>query len=123
MSESTTKIRPAVPAKADHAFSIPTLGLGTVVGRSTKLSDEVLKALEASERTAVEAVGQFVISIEEALPQEVTASSDAAKKITESGLEMVDRVIHAQHDFLHRVIDGTAKSLRSHDSVGHHTAE
>jgi hypothetical protein len=36
-----------------------------------------------------------VIAIEEALPQEVASTSDVAKKITEAGLQMVDRFIHA----------------------------
>ena len=34
-----------------------------------------------------------------------------AKKITESGLEMADRLVHTQYDFLRKVIDSAGKSL------------
>ena len=116
MPESITKIRPAVNTHADEQLGIiPAARLSSVVDRSTKLSAEILKALETSERAAVEALGQFVITIEEAFPQEVTGTADVAKKITESGLQMVDRLVHAQHEFLSSAISSTAQllSLRS----------
>jgi hypothetical protein len=110
MTEVTTKPRPVVKTEADHQPKIIP-AMGGVIDRTTRLSDEVLKSLEASERAAIEALGQFVIAIEEALPQEVASTSDVAKKITEAGLQMVDRLVHAQHDFLRNAIDSTAKSL------------
>jgi hypothetical protein len=71
----------------------------------------VLKSLEAGERAAIDAVGQFLLSVEEALPQEVAGTSEVARKITESGLEMVDRLVHTEFDFLRDVVDSTAKSI------------
>jgi hypothetical protein len=71
-----------------HAVGIPAARLAGVVDRAGKLSDELLKSLETSERAAIEAVGRFVITIEEALAHEVTGTADVAKLITESGLEM-----------------------------------
>ncbi len=67
----------------------------------------------AAERAAIEALGQFVITIEEALPQEVAGTSEVAKMVTESGLEMTDRLVHAQYDVLRDVIASVAKSLSS----------
>jgi hypothetical protein len=61
--------------------------------------------------------GQFVITVEEAVPEEVAATFEVAKKITESGLEMVDRLVHAEVDFLCNAIDSTAKSLSSRDGA------
>jgi hypothetical protein len=90
------------------------------VDRGAELSDGVLKSLEASERAALEAVGEFVITIEEALPQEVASTSDVAKKITESGFEMADRLVHTMNDFVRKVIDSAAKSLISHDGAKPH---
>ena len=49
------------------------------------------------------------------MPQEVADTSEVAKKITESGLQMADRLIHTQYEFLRKVIDSTAKSLHSRD--------
>ena len=116
MSEVTTKTRPVVKTEADRQLGIMP-AVGNVVNRTTKLSEEVLKALEGSERTAIEAVGQFVIAIEEAFSQEVAGTSDVAKKVTESCQQMADRLVHAQHDFLRNAIDSTAKSLSSSDGA------
>lgn len=87
------------------------------------MSEDVLKSLEASERAAIEAVGQFLIAIEEALPQEVSGTSEVAKKVTEAGLEMVDRLVHAQHELLRGVLDSTARSLRGRNGVEPKPAE
>ena len=43
------------------------------VERATELSDEMVQALEDSARAAVEAVERFLVSLEEALPQESRA--------------------------------------------------
>ena len=42
--------------------------------------------------TYLAAFGRFLVTVEDALPQEVQGTSDVAKKITESGLEMADRL-------------------------------
>ena len=117
MAEVTTKPRPVAKTEATHQPGIPAVGVGSVVDRTKTLSDEVLGSLEASERAAIEALGAFVIAIEEALPQEVAGTSDVAKKITESGLEMADRLVHTGHDFLRSVVDSTARALSSHDGA------
>lgn len=75
-----------------------------------------LSPLEAGERAAIEAVGQFPITIEEALPQQVAGAIDVAKTITESGLEMADR-LHTEYDVLRNVIDSAARSLSSRDAA------
>ncbi|MGO9903113.1 MAG: hypothetical protein ACLP0J_26295 [Solirubrobacteraceae bacterium] len=124
MTEVTnTKTRPVAKTHTDLRLGFPVVRLSTVVDRTTKLSDEVLKSLEANERAAVEALGQFVIAIEEALPQEVASTSDVAKKITESGLQMADRLIHTQHDFLQNVVNSIAKSLSSRNGATVQAAE
>jgi hypothetical protein len=63
------------------------------------------------QRAAIKTFGQFVIAIEEAFPQEAEDTSNVAKKLTRSGLQMADRLVHTQHGLLLRnVIDSTAKS-------------
>ena len=119
MAETATKHRPVAKAPATHRRGTPEARLASVVDRSAELSG-VLKSLEASERAALEAVGQFVITIEEALPQEVASTSDVAKKITESGFEMADRLVHTMNDFPRKVIDSAAKSLSSRDRAKPH---
>jgi hypothetical protein len=56
-----------------------------------------------------------VITIEEALPHDVTGTADVAKLITESGLEMADRLVHTEYALLRDVVDSAANSLRRHD--------
>jgi len=82
--------------------------LGDVVDRTAKLSDELLKSFDTSERAAIEAVGQFVITIEEALPQEVTSTAEVAKKVTKSGFETADRLVHTGYGLLRDVVDSIA---------------
>jgi hypothetical protein len=115
MAEITSKPKPVVKTPPTHQPGMPAVRFGSVVDRTSELSNEVLKSLETGERAAIEALGQFVITIEDALPQEVTGTSDVAKKITTSGLEMTDRLVHTEYDFLRNVIDSAAKSLSSRD--------
>ena len=96
---------------------IPAAPLVTVVERTTELSDEVLMAVEDGQRAALEAAGRFLVTVEEALPQEVAGTSEVAKKITESGLEMADRLVHAWYDFLRKVIHSADKSLSSRNGA------
>ena len=77
----------------------------------------MLESLEAGQRAAIEAAGRFVVTVEEALPQEVEGTSEVAKKITESGLEMADRLVHTEYDFLRKVIGSAAKSLSSRNGA------
>jgi hypothetical protein len=114
MAEIATKPKPVVKTSVTHQRGIiPTARFASVVDRTSELSDEVLGSLETGERAAVETVGQFLITVEEALPQEVAGTSEVAKKITVSGLEMADGLIHTECDFMRNVIASAAKSLSS----------
>ena len=115
MAAIATEPKPAANSSEIHVVSIPMARLAGVVDRTAKLSDELLKAFETSERAAIEAIGQFTITIEEALPHEVTRTSEVAKKVTESGLEMTDRLVHTEYDLLRDVVDSAANWLRRHD--------
>jgi len=98
-----------------YALGMQVPRFGDVVDRTAKLSGELLKSFDTSERAAIEAVGQFVITIEDALPQEVTGTAEVAKKVTESGLGMADRLVHTGYGLLREVVDSTATSLSAHD--------
>jgi hypothetical protein len=117
MAETTTKSKPVVTISANGQGGTPVARFAGVVDRTSELSDEVLTSLETGERAAIEAVGKFLITAEEALPQEVAGTSEVARKITESGLEMADRLIHTQYDILRQVIYSGAKWLSSRDGA------
>jgi hypothetical protein len=101
---TATNSSPGVRTPATHQRGIPAARLVTVVERSTELSDEVLESVEAGQRAAIETAGRFLVTVEDALPQEVQGTSEVAKRITESGLEMADRLVHTQYDFVRKVI-------------------
>ncbi|MGO9975556.1 MAG: hypothetical protein ACLP01_22710 [Solirubrobacteraceae bacterium] len=84
---------------------------------TTKPLPVVKTEMTTQQRAAIEAFGQVVITIEEAFPQEVADTPNIARRITRSGLQMADRLVHAQHEFLRSVIDSAAKSLRIRDGA------
>jgi hypothetical protein len=114
---NTTNPGPGVKSPAAHQRGIPAARQVSVVERTTELYDEVLESLEAGQRAAIEAAGRFLFTVEDALPQEVQATSEVAKTITESGLETADRLIHTQYDLLRKVIHSAAKSLSSSNAA------
>jgi hypothetical protein len=103
------------PVAKTSAVGVPAARLAAVVDRGAKLSDELLKSFETSERAAIESVGKFVITLEEALPREVTSTSELVKTITESGLETADQLIQTEYHLLRDVVDSAANVLRRHD--------
>ncbi|MGZ6638642.1 MAG: hypothetical protein ACXVII_38015, partial [Solirubrobacteraceae bacterium] len=117
MAAVANKSKPVAKTSEIHAVGIPAARRAGIVDRTAKLSDELLKSLETSERAAIEAGGQFVITIEEAVPQEVTGTFEVAQKITESGLKMADRLVHTEYDLLRHVVDSNANWLRRHDGA------
>jgi hypothetical protein len=116
MAEITTKPKPTTTHSATY-LRIPEIRLADAVDRTSQWSDGILKSLEAGERAAIGAVGDFLVTVEDALPQEVVSTSEVAKKITDSGLEMADRLVHTQYDVLRHVIHTTTKSLSRHGGV------
>jgi hypothetical protein len=79
--------------------------------RAAELSDDVVQALDDDARVAIGAVEQFLVTVEEALPQ-FEGMRTAEKTITESGLKMAKQLIHAQSEFLRTVVDSASTSLR-----------
>jgi hypothetical protein len=112
MAETTTKPKPVVTISENGQHGTAVARFSGVVDRTSVLSDELLTSLETGERAAIEAVGQFLVTIEDALLQEVTGTAEVAKKITTSGQDMADRLVHTQYEFLRKVIASSAKSLR-----------
>jgi hypothetical protein len=117
MAETTTKPKPVVTISANGQRGTAVARFSGVVDRTSVLSDELLTSLETGERAAIEALRQFLVTIEDAVPQEVTGTAEVAKKITESGQEMTDRLVHTQYEFLRKAIASTAKALRSRDGA------
>jgi hypothetical protein len=88
----------------------------TPVDRTTELSEDVLKSLEAGQRAALEAVRKFVDVVDKSLPPH-GAGESRREEIFDSAMEMADRLVHTQYDFIRKVIDSAGKSVRRSDGA------
>ncbi len=85
---------------------------GAVVDRGSELSDEVLESLEAGQRAAIEAVRKFVDTVDQALPA-IGERPSRRQEIVDAAMEMADRLVRTQYDFLRNVVHGAGKALGS----------
>ncbi len=92
-----------------------------MVNRTSEVSDEVLKSLESGQRAAIEAVRNFVDTVDEALPA-LGGHPSRRQEIVDAALEMAERLVHTQYDFLRHVVQNAGKALSSqgHDNKRAH---
>ena len=86
------------------------------IERTTELSEDVLKSLDESARSAIEAVRKFAETADRVLPPRGEGPS-RREELADSALEMAQRLVHTQAEFLRKVVDSAGKSLiRSNDA-------
>jgi hypothetical protein len=83
----------------------------STVGRTTDLSDEVLKSLESGQRSAIEAVRKFVDTVDEKLPALGGERPSRRQEVVDAAMEMADRLVHTQYDFIRNVVQSAGKAL------------
>jgi hypothetical protein len=81
-----------------------------VAERGVDLSEDLIKSLESGQRAAIEAVRKFVETVDEALPS-ATGRPSAREKVVDAALEMADRLVTVQYDFLHTVVRDAGRAL------------
>jgi len=96
-----TKSATTRPAVAQHMAA---------VDRAAQMSDDVLKSVEAGQRAAIEAVRTFVDTVDEALPA-LGGHPSRREAIIDAALEMADKLVTTQYEFLRRVVRGADRSL------------
>jgi hypothetical protein len=115
---STTKApatrKRAAAAKAPTTPRLAAAPPATPIDRTAKLSNEVLESLEAGQRAAIDAVHKFLDTVEKTLPGHGESPS-GRQEIVDSAMEMADRLVHTQYDFIRKVTDSAGKSLRRPD--------
>ena len=109
MPETKPKRRPpankrTVPGKTRAADP------ARAVERTTELSEAVLRDLEDGASSALDAVRKFTETVDKALPPDREGRS-RAEEITDSALEMAQRLVHTQAEFLRKVVDSAGSSL------------
>lgn len=84
--------------------------------RTTEMSEDLLRSLDEGAQTAIEAVRKFVDTVDRVLPPRGEGQS-RREEITDSALEMAQRLVHTQYEFLRKVVDSAGGSLtRSGDA-------
>lgn len=118
MAQAATTRKPAGKAPATRQRTRPAARHTTAVGVAEKLSEEVLESVERGQRDAIEAVRKFVDTVDQSLPALPHGEGPSKRQeIVDSALEMADRLVHLQYDFIRKVIESTAKSLSRSDSA------
>ena len=84
----------------------------TAVTKTTELSEEVLQRLEAGQRAAIEAVTEFLDTVDRALPA-LPLGEGASKRqtVVDAAMKMADRLVHTQYDFLRKIVHDAGESL------------
>jgi hypothetical protein len=129
MPETKTQRRPAArkkvaaPTQVMSKATAPTRRAShserdgrAVVDRTTELSEEVLKSLDDGASAAIEAVRKFVETVDRELPPRGEGPS-RREEITDSALEMAQRLVHTQYEFLRKVVDSAGKTLSRSDNT------
>lgn len=80
------------------------------VDRTAKLSEEVFEEIEAGQRAAIQAVKQFVDKVDRALPPHDEVPS-GRQDVIDAAMEMADKLVHTQYEFLRKVVRSAGKSL------------
>lgn len=97
---AATATRPAARAKAG------------AVEKTAELSDEVLQYVEQGQRAAIDAVRKFVDTVDRTLPALPHGDGVSRREeIVDSAMEMADRLVHTQYDFIRKVVDSAGKAL------------
>ena len=69
-----------------------------------------MESVKTGEQAAIEAVRKFVDSVDQALPH-LGEAPTWRQQVIDSWLEMADRLVQAQYDFLRNVVHSAGQSL------------
>jgi len=111
MVQATTKTS-TTSAKGqpiDGKAKTPTTKAKTPVARAAELSGEVLTSVEAGQQAALGAIHRFVDTLDESLPSMGNHPS-RRDKVIDAALDMADRLVTTQYEFLRSVIGSVERS-------------
>jgi hypothetical protein len=123
-----TKAPAAGPSTAAKKTKAPAAGPRTAakkrttatqksaVARTADLSEDVLKSIEAAQLAAIEAVRKFVDTVDEVLPT-IGDRPSRRETVINAALEMADRLVTTQYDFLRSVVRRADRSLSKPDAT------
>jgi hypothetical protein len=98
----TTAQKPKQAATSDRS----------AVERTTELSERVLEQVKGSQESAIEAVRRFMESVDDALPPRNEGESHSRRQeVIDSALEMSEKLVKTQYDFLTNVVRSAGEAL------------
>ena len=71
----------------------------------------MLKSLDDGARSAIDAVRKFAETVDRVLPPRSDGGPSRREEITDAALDMAQRLVHTQADFLRKVVDSAGKTL------------
>jgi hypothetical protein len=79
-----------------------------IVDKTTELSEEALESVRTGQQRAMAAVREFVDTV-----GKTQTGEDPSKRqeVIDSALEMADRLIQTEYDFLRSIVQSAGKSL------------
>jgi len=105
--KTTTK---KTTAKRSTAKKSTTSQRKAAVDRTADLSADVLKAVEAGQRAAIDAVRKFVDTVDEVIPA-LGDRPSRRESVIDAALDMADKLVTTQYDFLRSVVRSADRSL------------
>jgi len=104
-STEAAAARPSAVAKKSTSAE-----LKRAAARTGDLSEAVLKSVEAGQLAALDAVRKFLDAVDEALPA-IGNRPSRRETVIDAALEMADRLVTTQYDFLRSVVRSADRSL------------
>lgn len=78
--------------------------------RAERLSADVFEEIETGQRAAIQAVKKFVDAVDRTLPPQ-TEGPSSRQTVIDAAMDMADRLVHVQYDFLRKVVRSAGKSV------------
>ena len=97
-------------AESSEAERSRAADLQHAAARTAELSEDVLKAVEGGQRAALDAVRKFVDTVDEAIPA-IGDRPSRREQVIDAALEMADRLVTTQYDFLRSAVRSAGRSL------------
>ncbi len=111
MAEKTAKkAKVPTPRTSAQAKKRAASEQKSAVDRTVDVSEEVLKSVEAGQRAAIAAVRKFVDAVDEAIPA-IGDRPSRRETVIDAALEMADRLVTTQYNFLRSVVHDAGRGL------------
>ena len=110
-STKAAAARPSAVAKKSTSAE-----LKRAAARTADLSEAVIKSVEAGQLAALDAVRKFLDAVDEALPT-IGDRPSRRETVIDAALEMADKLVTTQYDFLSSVVRSAERTLNKPGST------